>query len=102
ACFTTEKPFWPLTSIARELDTPKGSAHRIATTLEPSGVLLQDPITRQYHLGIRVLALSQPCISGLEGPDIALPPLERLAKAPGESASMATLDGLDIVYVARA
>jgi len=51
---------------------------------------------------VNVLALGQAYLSGLVYPGVALPHLEELAIATRESASMALLDGAEIVYVARA
>src|SRR5690606_38634073 len=49
-----------------------------------------------------VLELGFTCLSGMGYPDVALPYLERLANDTQESASMAVLDDVDIVYIARA
>lgn len=101
-CFTPDAPNLPLTVIADKLEIPKGSAFRLVSTLEQLGFIEQDPATRQYRLGVKVLALGQAYLSGLEYPDVALPHLEELAIDTRESASMAILDGVEIVYVARA
>lgn len=101
-CFTPEAPRQSLTAIAARLGIPKGSAFRLVATLEQLGFLEQDPETKQYRLGIKVLALSQAHLAGLEYPGVALPHLEELAIDTQESASMAVLDGNEIVYVARA
>lgn len=101
-CFTPDAPHQSLTAIAQALDIPKGSAFRIVSTLEQLGFLEQDKTTKLYRLGIKVLALSQAHLAGLEYPGMALPHLEELAIDTQESASMAVLDGHEIVYVARA
>lgn len=101
-CFTPENPQQSLTALARDLGIPKGSAFRLASTLEQLGFLEQDPQTKRYRLGVKVLALSQAHLAGLEYPGVALPHLEELAIDTQESASMAVLDGDEIVYVARA
>lgn len=101
-CFTPESPSLPLTAIAAELGVPKGSAFRLVATLEQLGFLDQDPASKRYRLGVKVLALGQACLAGMVWPDVALPHLEELAKATRESASMAILDEADVVYVARA
>lgn len=101
-CFTPDAPSLPLTDIAEKLGIPKGSAYRLVSTLEKLGFIEQDPGTKQYRLGVKVLALGQAYLSGLEYPDVALPHLEELAIDTRESASMAILDDGEIVYVARA
>lgn len=101
-CFTPDTPSLPLTTIAATLGVPKGSAFRLVSTLEQLGFLQQDPESKRYRLGVKVLTLGQSCLSGMVWPDVALPHLEELAKSTRESASMAILDGTEIVYVARA
>jgi len=101
-CFTPDAPTLPLTAIAAKLAIPKGSAYRLVATLEQLGFVEQDPGTKRYRLGVKALALGQAYLSGLEYPDVALPHLEELAIDTRESASMAILDGSEIVYVARA
>ncbi len=101
-CFTPDTPSLALTAIAAEIGVPKGSAFRLVSTLEQLGYLRQDPETKRYRLGVKVLTLGQACLSGMVWPDVALPHLEELAKATRESASMAILDETEIVYVARA
>ena len=101
-CFTPDAPSLPLTEIAAKLEIPKGSAFRLVSTLEQLGFIEQDAVTKHYRLGVKALALGQAYLSGLEYPGMALPHLESLANETGESASMAILDGSEIVYVARA
>ena len=78
-CFTPEAPSLALTEIAAKLDVPKGSVFRLVSTLESLGFLEQDPLSKRYRLGVKVLALGQAYLSGLEYPDVALPHLEELA-----------------------
>lgn len=101
-CFTPATPTLSLQEIADQLKIPKGSAFRMVATLEALGYLKQDPYTKRYRVDIGVLDLGFACLSGMGYPDVALPYLERLANETRESSSMAVLDDLDIVYIARA
>lgn len=101
-CFTPANPTLSLQEIADQLGIPKGSAFRMVATLEALGYLKQDPQSKRYRVDIGVLELGFACLSGMGYPDVALPYLERLANDTQESASMAVLDDLDIVYIARA
>jgi len=101
-CFTPAKPKLSLQEIADKLGIPKGSAFRMVATLEALGYLVQDPETKRYRVDIGVLDLGFTYLAGLGYPDVALPHLQRLAHETQESASMAVLDDLDVVYVARA
>lgn len=101
-CFARDTPVLRLKDIAEQLDIPMGSAFRLVSTLENEGFLSQDPISKQYRLGLKVLDLSQICLSGLVFPNVALPFLETLATDAQQSANMAVLDGGEAVLVARA
>ncbi|MDR7520612.1 MAG: IclR family transcriptional regulator C-terminal domain-containing protein [Armatimonadota bacterium] len=102
ACFTPEHPELTLTDVARRVGMPKGTVHRFIAALERHGYLVRGANGRGYILGLKILALGHASLRGLRAPEIALPYLERLAQETDESASMAILDGTEIVYVARA
>jgi hypothetical protein len=53
----TDRPTLTMTEIARELDVPAPTAHRIARTLETQGYLTRDPVTRAYGLGPEIQRL---------------------------------------------
>ena len=101
-CFTPHTPRLRLKDIADQLGIPMGSAFRTLRTLETLGFVVQDPVTKQYRLGLKALDLSLACLAGMEFPDVALPFLEELASQTRLSANMAVLDGTEIVFVARA
>ena len=100
--FTADQPQQTFTEIARRAGVPKGTAHRFIAALERHGYLTRSPSGRGYILGLRVLELGYAALRGLRVPDVALSYLERLARETDESASMAILDGTEVVYVARA
>lgn len=101
-CFTPHSPRLRLKDVADQLGIPMGSAFRTLRTLETLGFVVQDPVTKQYRLGVKALDLSLACLAGMEFPDVALPFLEELASQTRLSANMAVLDGREIVFVARA
>jgi len=47
-----------LTDISESLNLSKSTTHRLLKTLEKSGFVIQDPISRKYHLGYLILTLS--------------------------------------------
>jgi len=100
-CFSVRRPSLSLTEIAEEMGIPKPSAYRLAATLVSTGCLQYDPDTKRYRLGIKTLEFGHACLAGLGFPDAAQPILEELVHRTRESASMAILDGDEIVYVAR-
>jgi IclR family pca regulon transcriptional regulator len=99
--FTAERPALPLSEIVEALGLPKSSVFRILATLEQLGYLEHDPATRRYRPGLKVFQLGFAALAGLDIQQIARPHLERLALELDETASMAVLEGADIVYVER-
>ncbi len=47
-----------LKEVAERLDLTKSSAHRLLKSLEASGLVMQDPVTRRYYLGPLILSLA--------------------------------------------
>ena len=85
----------------RELGLNRSTTHRYVATLAGLGYLLQDPVTRKYRLGPRVLDLGFSAINSMELREIATPHLQELSDATGHTVNMAILDGDDIVYIER-
>src|SRR5262249_28515271 len=79
----------------------RSTTHRYVATLAALGYLQQDPATKKYRLGPRVLDLGFSAINSMELREIAAPHLRELSDASGYTVNMAILDDLDIVYVER-
>jgi IclR family transcriptional regulator, pca regulon regulatory protein len=89
------------TEIARELGLGVSTTHRYIATLARLGYLEQDPGSRRYRLGFRVVDLGFAAINSMEIRQIASPHLQRLSNETGFTVNMAILDGIEIVYVDR-
>jgi len=101
SAFKPATPELGISDLARELGLTRSTSHRYAATLARLGYLQQNPQTRKYRLGPRVLDLGFSAINSMELRQIALPDLQQLSDATGHTVNMAVLDGLDIVYVER-
>lgn len=99
--FTAERPALPFNAIVEALGLSKSTVFRILATLEQLGYLEHDAATRRYRPGLKVFQLGFAALAGLELQQVARPHLERLALELDETASMAVLEGADIVYVDR-
>lgn len=88
-----------LSEVARRTELSRAAARRFLLTLEQLGYLHHEDGT--FVLTPRVLELGHSYLSALTLPEVAQPHLERLSAQVGESASLAVLDGTDVVYVAR-
>lgn len=78
----------------------KSTTCRYVATLAKLGYLQQDPDTRKYSLGTKVIDLGFAALT-MELTQVAARHLQALSDETGYSASMAVLDGPDIVYVGR-
>ncbi len=99
--FSPERRLIGVSEVARELGLSRSTAHRYVATLARLGYLYQDPATRKYVLGPRVLELGFTAINSMELRDVAAPHLRRLCDETGHTVNMAILDDVDIVYVER-
>jgi IclR family transcriptional regulator, pca regulon regulatory protein len=99
--FSAERRSIGVSEMAEELGLTRSTAHRYIATLAGLGYLNQDPATRKYLLGPRVLELGFTAINSMELRDVAAPHLRRLCDETGHTVNMAILDDVDIVYVER-
>ena len=98
--FDADNPAPTLSSVARSTGLARAAARRFLLTLVDLGYIRVDG--RQFRLSPQVLELGRPYLSSLTLPEIALPHLREATSDVRESASLAVLDGTDIVYVAHA
>jgi IclR family transcriptional regulator, pca regulon regulatory protein len=101
SAFRTRQPLLGISELAREIQLTRSTAHRYVSTLATLGYLEQDPVSRKYRLGPRVLDLGFSAINSMELREIAAPHLQRLSDETGYTVNMAILDGTDVVYVER-
>ena len=99
--FRSERPLLGVSELGRDLGLSRSTTHRYVSTLVSLGYLQQDPGTKKYRLGPRVLDLGFSAINSMELREVAGPHLRELSDVTGYTANMAILDDLDIVYVDR-
>jgi IclR family pca regulon transcriptional regulator len=97
--FSHEHPSLTLSEAARLAGLSRGTARRILLTFHRLGFVRLEG--RQFFLTPRVLRLGYGYLSSLPVWELVQPHLRSLADSLNESSSAATLDGEDIVYVAR-
>jgi IclR family transcriptional regulator, acetate operon repressor len=91
-----------VSELARELELPVSTTHRLLTAMVPLGFVGFDPERRQYHLGMRVFELGRRVASARRLSDVALPAMRRVTKATGETTLLAVLADEEFMYVERA
>lgn len=97
--FSREHPSVTLSEAAELTGTTRATARRILLTLEQLGYVSSSG--RRFSPTPRLLGLGYAYLSSLDLWDVAEPHMERLSERTMESCSAATLDGTEIVYVAR-
>jgi len=101
SAFKPAQPLLGISELARELQLSRSTTHRYVSTLAVLGYLEQDPGTRKYRLGPRVLDLGFSALNSMELREIAAPHLRGLSDQTGYTTNLAILDGTDIVYLER-
>jgi IclR family transcriptional regulator, acetate operon repressor len=91
-----------VTELARRLGLHKSTASRLLATLEKRGLVEQDEETGKYRLGLVVIRLAERAERTLDLRSIAMPELERLARATHETTGIGVLDGDQLLTVAQA
>jgi IclR family transcriptional regulator, pca regulon regulatory protein len=99
--FSEARPVLGIAELARSVDLNKSTTHRYVATLTALGFLQQDPESRKYRLGPRVVDLGFAAVNSMEITRLAGRSLQALSEETGCTVSMAVLDGVDIVYVDR-
>jgi IclR family transcriptional regulator, pca regulon regulatory protein len=99
--FNSDRPLIGVSDLSRELDLSRSTAHRYIATLARLGYLQQDPDSKRYRLGPRVLDLGFSAINSMDVRDIAAPHLRKLSDETQRTVNLAILDGADVVYIER-
>jgi IclR family acetate operon transcriptional repressor len=89
-----------LVEVARRLDLPASSTHRLLATLSGEGWVTQSPRTGRYLISPRMLGLAARLHERTGRLRAAARPyLERARKVSGAAAQLAVLDRADVVYL---
>lgn len=99
--FSQKKRQLTISQVSAKTGFSRAAVRRCLYTLTKLGFAGSDD-NRHFYLRPRVLALGHSYISSMPLATAAQPILEHFSRLMHESCSIATLDGLDIVYVARA
>lgn len=86
--FTEAEPVLSLRDISSRLKLPKSTTYRFVSTLRDTGLLVQDPESRRYRLGARLLSLQPAIIRPVDLRTLAFPFLRDLMERSGETAHL--------------
>ncbi len=99
--FTTREPELNLSEVAERADLDTGTAFRILRTLVMLGYVEQPEGGKRYRLALKVIDLGFNAIARMDLHSLARPLLRSLVGPTCEAASIAVLDGPDVVYIDR-
>jgi DNA-binding IclR family transcriptional regulator len=89
------------TEIAAATGLHKSTVAGLIYTLEAKGYLNQNPATRKYRLGLKLVERASIMLGHVEIRQVALPHIQALRDEFDETVNLAILDGADVVYVER-
>lgn len=99
-CFSADAPRLSIADVARMTGYDRATARRCLLTLHAEGYADYDG--KFFTLTPRILRLGMGALASLPLPHIVQPWLDQLTEQIGQSCSVSILDGVEIVYVARA
>src|ERR1700689_4035679 len=99
--FSTQKRQLTISQVSTKTGFSRAAVRRCLYTLTKLGFAGSDD-SHHFFLQPRILALGHSYISSMPLAASAQPVLEHISRVLHESSSIATLDGLEIIYVARA
>jgi len=90
-----------IASLSKELKMGKSTVHRLLATLREFDLIWLDPTTSNYALGSRILRWSDLLVQQNLLVRHGLPVLRDLVSVGRETANLAVLDGIDVLYMAQ-
>jgi IclR family transcriptional regulator, KDG regulon repressor len=100
-CFSLEQPELGVREAARKAGISSSTAGRLMAEMKDAGILKQDPASRAYSPGSKILGWSSVFMALLNIRTIALPYMEELRRTTGETDTLYILDGNDRLCVER-
>ena len=87
--------------LSEKIKLPKGTTHRLLSSLSYFGYVRQDSKTRNYFLGLKLVELGNLLLSQLDLRKEAEPFLRALVEATNETVHMVVMDRGEVVYIEK-
>lgn len=100
-CFTQERTDLGVRELARLTGLSTSTTGRLLQEMKERGILRQNPETKTYTMGIRILNWSGVYLATLDIRAVAMPIMTELQQLSRETISLYVLDGTDRVCVER-
>ncbi len=101
SCFTPDSPVQGIADLADALGMSRSTTHRYVITLVALGHLKQVKEGRKYCLALSVIDLGMGAMSSMSLREHSRTLLEELRQRTGYTASLAVIDGPEILYLDR-
>src|SRR3954447_1571006 len=88
-------------SLAGTLSWSPSTTYRLLETLAQSGFVHQNQLTDKYRIGVAAVQLGISALGALDITGVAPPYLRELVAETGESAFLAVLDDMQVVYLLK-
>ncbi|MGO2751543.1 MAG: IclR family transcriptional regulator [Pseudoclavibacter sp.] len=90
-----------VTELARTLDLPVSTTHRLLSTEIDMGFVSLDAERKTYQLGVRVFELANRVRSVLDISDVAHPVMRALSEATGETVQLSVLNNGQALFIEK-
>ena len=98
-CFSLDRPELGVTEISRELGVHKSTVSRLISTLEGERIVLRNPESGRYRLGVGLLELSGLVTLHADLRRVARPFMNQLAQLTQETVNLAVIEGNEVVNI---
>lgn len=88
-----------LSVLSEQVSLHKSTVYRLLQSLSNHHFVTQDPVTKQYKVGLKLFELANQVIDNLELRTQAMPELKALSRKTNETVHLAVLDEGDVVYI---
>jgi IclR family KDG regulon transcriptional repressor len=90
-----------VSELARRVGRSKGTVHGVLKALEQEGMVLQDPHSGRYRLGMAAFEVGMQYLAASDLAADGSQAVQRVASRTGETSQLAVLDGTQVVYIAK-
>lgn len=97
--FTERQPDFGVGELARRLGLPKSQVSKVLSTFREFGIVVQDPATRRYSVGVRAFVLGSRFVNYHRLTKEAMPVLRQLVDRTRHSARLSIMDRDRVVYL---
>lgn len=95
------EPSLGLIEISQKLELSKSTVHRLLKTLEERGYIFQEPTTRKYRLGVKLIHLGLNLLNQMDIRKIAQPVMKNLVSLVSETTTLVILNNCDGICIEK-